>query len=152
MVELLIVISILAALAGLLVPVIGVATKMRQKAQTSTRMNEIRAAIERYRELNGMYPSKNMAETTFDTNNRELLEALKSAAPGSFYTGNPMIKDGMLVDIWNKPFFYRSFIHYAQPAAGADLPPNADSYQLWSSGSNTVNENGAGDDMNNWKQ
>jgi prepilin-type N-terminal cleavage/methylation domain-containing protein len=56
--ELLTVIGIIAILAGLLFPAIGMVKKQAKKAKATSIVQQVGAAIETYRTMNGVYPEK----------------------------------------------------------------------------------------------
>lgn len=68
-------------------------------------------------------------------------------------------KNGVFLDPWNKPLRYRPSKYYpfttsATPLIDSDKPPNPDSFQLWSTGKDMVNQNGesGSDDITNWQK
>jgi type II secretory pathway pseudopilin PulG len=54
----LVVITIIALLAGLLIPMIGMARAAARKAKCETQMANIKAALSLYKDVNGIFPSK----------------------------------------------------------------------------------------------
>jgi len=67
-------------------------------------------------------------------------------------------KNGLALDPWNKPLRYRPSKYYPyDTTAGAklidsDKPPKPDSFQLWSTGKDMVDQSGeaGSDDVTNW--
>lgn len=61
LIELLLVISIIAVLAGLLIPIIGMARRAAKDAKCQSQMATISAAIARYKDVNGTIPERHPA-------------------------------------------------------------------------------------------
>lgn len=65
--ELLVVISIIAALAAMLIPIIGIARKSALDAKAAAQMGLIQAALTQFKDANGLYPESNTLPTTTGT-------------------------------------------------------------------------------------
>lgn len=56
-IEMLIVVTILAMLAGILIPVLGDAAKSSRDARRATDLKSVQASLEAYKRANGVYPT-----------------------------------------------------------------------------------------------
>lgn len=164
LIELLIVIGVLVALAGLLVPAVGVVQRAAHRAETSARLTSIEAGVGRFQQMNGFYPQANGSQQSvlcsdageLKNLNSKLLTDLQSVDRGSFHAAAKCVKNGQIVDYWGNFFRYRPATLYPRSGSGTgidnDTPPRPDDFQLWSPGLNEMDEAGAGDDLNNWKR
>ncbi len=64
--EMLVVISIIAALAALLVPVISIARKAARDAKCATLLGQVEAGLESYKNASGSYPEQQYSDMTQD--------------------------------------------------------------------------------------
>ncbi|MBA3845766.1 MAG: prepilin-type N-terminal cleavage/methylation domain-containing protein [Planctomycetes bacterium] len=178
LIELLIVLMIIAALMGLLIPGIMLVRKRSKIAKAQSEIQQIQAACDAYRNLNGAYP-----ERTF-VSGSDYPDQLESG------TGTPMLHTaipeadwatiagylsaqlstadrGLLSKIdprkdpWGHPYHYRPSRYYpfqgtipAAPATAIDSedPPNPDTFQLWSTGPDGIDHGGQQDDVPAWKK
>ena len=161
LIEMLLVIAIIAVLAGLLFPVITMARQRAYAASTSATMGSMEAAITRYRLVNdGALPLDDADGDEWPTGlegQHDLPDALASVDSDNFdrQFGQHVSDSGVIVDGWGNPMRYRPFIRYPQDW----YQINPDSYQLWSIGANqrcdvTHNNNphDVGDDITNWSR
>ena len=58
LIELIMVISIIAVLAGLLIPIIGYAKTLSKNAKCSSQLGTIKASLSLYKDANGFYPER----------------------------------------------------------------------------------------------
>jgi prepilin-type N-terminal cleavage/methylation domain-containing protein len=94
------------------------------------------------------------ADTPWTTIDAELLTFLQKVGRDDFTTIT------VLADAWNHPLRYRPARYYPwlqgapKPVVDSDKPPQPDSYQLWSTGSNEKDEFGEpdGDDVTGWSK
>ena len=165
LIELLVVIAIIATLMGLLIPSIGFVKDRAKKAKTRTFLAQIEAALSNYKNVNGIYPeseggspdpAKQMSATDYATNADWLYEALESVDRENFRAGD--LKDPYGHLIHYRPAKTLPFTPGAAAEIDSDKPPGADSYQLWSIGSNGRDDVSAsatpgeyGDDIVTWK-
>ena len=177
LIELLIVITVIMILMGLLVTGVGAAMQAAARARTVATMQNIESAVARYQTLNGDLPlidigaaehsdrdpvtEEDLAAMGDEELDREILRAvnrLLARTLASIDRDNfgPQAKaidgEGHIVDSWDMPFVYRTFMQY--PTDADELPladqPRPDSYQLWSFGPNRENDDGEADDLANW--
>ena len=170
LIELLVVIAIIATLMGLLIPSVMFVQARAKKAKTRTFLAQIEAALNSFRNVNGIYPENlngvpivAMA-SNYAANASALHDALLTVDRETFRSGN-------LNDPYGHPVCYRpakslpflpTVSYPSQPCypehIDGEKPPGADSYQLWSMGSDgaddvtTSKANGEyGDDIVTWK-
>lgn len=128
--ELLIVLAILGVIASMVVPnVLGTQKKANIKA-TESSIHGLEQALKLYAVDNaGAYPR----------GGRDALERLMSRTDER---GNPVepLLDEIPLDAWGQPLNYE----YPSSKLQADKPA------IWSSGPNGQDEQGGGDDINNW--
>ncbi len=198
LVELLLVISIIAVLAGLLIPIIGIARKSAKEAKCQTQLATISAAIARYKDVNGTIPEKHPASgtdvytTTFKNGNnyrtvdqltsenwttiaQALLEQLQTVERDNFrdlsalrdpFTGGAAATNVFryrpskfypAVEVANGRAAGKLIDGYGRLSDGTELPPNPESFQLWSTGYDGKDQFGErvdgrkSDDITNWK-
>lgn len=172
--EMLIVILIISALMGLLLPTIGMVKRNAAKAKATQQINQIAAAVNSFNTKNGSYPdrlsagemAKSDAADWERTNGKLLLIALNTVDPGTFrlldanksVTNDPNFVEP-LRDPWGQLIRYRPARCYefdtshSDPSdARAEHPPMVDSFQVWSSGPDEIDAWGLGDDIANWKR
>ena len=179
LIELLVVIAIIATLMGLLIPSVMFVQARAKKAKTRTFLAQIEAALNSYKHVNGVFPEviggpapTPMSEDPL-SNAGGLYTALETVDRENFRAGNLKDPYGNLVAYRpaNTYPFYDPANPPPSPAPPAPTPipaypehihgatpPGADSYQLWSLGSNGIDEvssstqNGEyGDDIVTWK-
>jgi prepilin-type N-terminal cleavage/methylation domain-containing protein len=135
LIELLVVISILVVLMGLLIPAVSMVRGKAKVTKTRAFLSQIEAACGRYKNENGMYPEANMGATSWSANASALYNQLHSIDRENF-------RDGNLKDAFGSEIYYRPAKTYpfddSKTVGLIDSaePPKADSYQLWSLGSN----------------
>ena len=155
LIEMLIVISIIAVLAGLLFPALAMINAQKDRAKTQSSLGLIGAAIEQFKSVNGTYPDSystggtpikmkpmglvaetdgNKTDGNDQTLDRLVLNAnileqiLKAHNPGDFRE---------LKDAWKNQIFY---LHSGLYADKPDVQPHPDGFQLWSRGANGRSE------------
>ena len=163
LIELLVVIAIIATLMGLLIPSVMFVQARAKKAKTRTFLSQIEAALNSYRNVNGVYPENiNGNPTTpmtadgYASNSDALHKALLTVDRETFRAGN--LNDPYGNHVYYRPAKTLPFNAVAAPEIDSNTPPGADSYQLWSAGSNGTNDvalSGSvgeyGDDIVTWK-
>ena len=163
LIELLVVIAIIATLMGLLIPSVMFVQARAKKAKTVSFLAQINAALKMFKDVNGTFPESGMdaqkkaADTLWTANATALYAALLTVDRETFRDGP------ILMDPYQHPVHYRPAKAYPFTSGGSvyldsDDPPNADSYQLWSIGSNGVDDASGtttkgeyGDDIVTWK-
>ena len=150
LIELLVVITIIAILSAL---VVGSSKYAWRKAATSRAQAEIASlegALENYKIDTGRYPvstSTRLCPTCASNNSASLYQALTSVSGKTYFPFKPaQIKGNGIVD----PFggFYNYYCRYPADASQT----NKASFDLWSYGPDAVNNDGANDDITNWRQ
>ena len=170
--ELLIVISIIMVLMGMLFVGLRIGKEQANKAKTMAAMAELRAELDKHKQINGRYPENDVAPSTawndlfmtgttpklYNDNinwlsvNNLLIDELNA---GGSQLSKPL-KDG-----WGQALHYRPAKFYPySPAATVAIdgedPPNRDSYQVWSTGTGKTDQGGAkdpaNDDVTSWEK
>lgn len=122
--EILIVLAIIGVIAAMAVPRLLGQQRAAMIKQTHAAIANVEKAAELWAVENaGVYP--------------ESLQALLQKGP----SGSDPLLDKTPVDAWQTP------LNYEYPNTKANVGRPA----IWSSGENKQNENGSGDDINNWK-
>ncbi len=93
LVELLVVIAVIAILAALLIPIIGLARKAAADAKCQARIGEIKAALDVYRNANGVYPERFNGSVGSDVYSTSL-----ATGAGAALTGKPA--KGLSESVW----------------------------------------------------
>lgn len=127
LVELLIVISVIVVLMGLLFPAIALVRKQMKIAQTKTQIQQIGAALEKYRNVNAGYPDRfkpsggtDDFDTVFGTATTGFTAASAVGIAGWQTINKDLVlmletvdsdlkldKNGFLADVWGAPLRYR---------------------------------------------
>ena len=163
LIELLIVIAVIATLMGLLIPSVMFVQARAKKAKTRTFLAQIEAALSSYKNVNGIYPENIGGDPTtpmtangYSANADALHDALITVDRETFRSGS--LNDPYDNHVYYRPAKTLPFNAVAAPEIDSDKPPGADSYQLWSSGSNGRDDVSAstalgeyGDDIVTWK-
>lgn len=130
--ELLIVLAIIGIIAAMVVPKFINSQQTANLKLSRTAIMNVEKALELYAvEHDGEFPA----------GNQEALHLLVKPTDKDGKAMKPFI-DKLPKDAWDQALFYE----YPNSKA-----PNASSPAIWSSGPNRQNENGEGDDINNWK-
>lgn len=175
MIELLAVIVIIVLLATVVVKVSGYVKQKSNIARAKGEIAALSVALERFKADNGRYPTSSTVRALVDfsgagtmspviTNGILLYTQLTSPQQyGSFkpsqlmvFTNNTAVVFGTgtqyfnaftcIIDPWGHPYnYYRTY-----PTQTDQV--NQATFDLWSSGPNGHNENGAGDDITNWQR
>lgn len=121
--EVLIVLAIIGVIAAMAVPrLLG--------QQQSANIKVSKTAIQNLEQAAKLYAVDNNGEPP------ESIEAMLAKRED----GSPAVLDKMPTDAWNEP------LNYEYPNTRADTEGPA----IWSNGKNRKNDNGSGDDINNW--
>ena len=131
--EVLLVLAILGVIAAIVIPLLIGRQKGAMIKATESSINGLEQALKLYAiDHDGEFP-QGTGEQAF-----QLL-----INPGVDDRGNSLkpYLEKLPVDAWRQPFYYES------PSAKV---PRGLKPAIWSSGPNKQNENGAGDDINNW--
>ena len=141
LVELLVVIAILAILMSLVTAGAQAARRRGAMTKGKSTIASLETAISMYVGDMGKYPS---------SGNVPLVKALQDdpqdtnwAGPYMEFKADELDSEGRLLDPWGSPYEYVS-------VADGSPKHRSRSYDLWSSGPNRENEDGAGDDLVNW--
>ncbi len=152
LIELLIVLMIIAALMGLLIPGIMLVRKQAKKAKAREQIAQIEAACSQYRDTNGIYPSHDAVGgfmTAAGDNSDALRLTLRSV-------NDAFRLPASVKDPWQNNVRYRPARVYEFSGAGTAIdnedPPKLESFQVWSFGPDGVDDKGLGDDIPNWKK
>ena len=128
--ELLIVLAILAALAAMVVPNLLGSQRKAQVKTTEASISGFEGALKLYAaDHAGSYPS----------GSDEVIELLMAVEDEDGEAIDPYL-ESIPKDAWEKP------LHYEYPNKKATSTKPA----IWSDGPNMTNEQGEGDDVNNW--
>ena len=178
LIELIMVISIIAVLAGLLIPIIGYARTLSKNAKCTSQLGTIKASLSLYKDANGFYPEafgapdvyaaefksgttyKPASAINWDAIARALLEQLRSVDRGSYSSENSLRDPFTGGGTTSKFIRYRpaKFYPLTNPTVpdvtlmiDSYEPPNPDSYQLWSAGADGKDQYGDRDRTTNRK-
>lgn len=127
LIEVMIVVIILAALAAMIVPYLGDVPNQAKIKITTAEISQIGTSLQLYKLEAGSFP-KDLG----------VLKAVPQGVPGR--TSPYYFKD--LNDQWGSPFKYKF------PGSHNNTP----GYDLYSAGPNKADDNGGGDDISNWEQ
>lgn len=159
-IELMVVISIILILAGLIVST-GTRLKIEaKKTKAKSMISSLEIAISMYRADTGAYPPESDAAVTPNTPSAVLYDYLRNedkygsegTAPIEGWRGPYMefdtkdIVGGEIVDPWGRAYKYDSLTTPPAP------PHNTNSFDLWSTGPDGIDQGGAlgSDDIYNW--
>ena len=140
LVELLVVIAILGILMSLIMAGAQAARRRGAITKAKTTLAGLETAIAMYQGDLGTYPA---------TDNAPLIRALSEDPNQIDWMGPYMefkqdeLQDGELLDPWGKPYVYVSI-------NGGSPRHRPNSYDLYSFGPNTTDDEGTGDDLINW--
>jgi len=149
LIELLVVILIITILAGFIIAGVGYARALARKADAEARLGTIEAAIESFRDVNGYYPQDDDQDDDDPVaNSAALATDLASVDADNFGPDTKHVENGRVIDTWGFVIRYQHFSDY--PVSGPRTDRNPDSYQLWSIGPDGEDQQGGGDDLDNW--
>lgn len=187
LIELLTVIGIIAILAGLLIPAVGIARNAARKAKVEGLIQEVGSSITSYHTLNARYlekwtdpvtsityvmqdvmggsthledgtvtgtPTSDYDENEIETN-QVLLTRMLDATSSEVLSRTSAMKNGMVVDLWDKPLVFRIYTTYpwddsTSIVINGETPPNPTTFQIWSTGPDALHDDGLSDDITNW--
>ena len=132
LIELLLVLVILAVLAGLVVPRFARRSEQAKITGAKTDISSLGTALRTFEIDCGRYPSTEETLTA-------LLDPPSGIAKG--WNGPYLEKREIPKDPWGIPYIYKCPGQH-----------NPDGYDLYSFGSNMNDDNGGGDDINNWSE
>lgn len=130
--EVLIVLAILGVIAAMVVPRLLGQQKAANEKATAISINSIEQALDLYAvDHQGTYPQ----------GGQEVLETLTQpwTDPVTGREREPYL-DTLPLDAWQRPFYYE----YPNSKVSVDQPA------IWSAGADGKNDEGGGDDINNW--
>jgi prepilin-type N-terminal cleavage/methylation domain-containing protein len=180
LVELLVVISVIAVLAAMLIPMIGYARNMGRAAKAEAQLGTIKSSLDLFKNANGFYPEDGggVFATVFKTGNEykgvdklksqwetvaeALLLQLQTVDRDNYRTiealRDPFKSGGVQSNVYRyRPAKFYPLVPGAEIRIDGDDPPNPDSYQLWSAGKDGKDQYGQrldgikSDDLLNWK-
>ncbi|TWT49884.1 Type II secretion system protein G precursor [Thalassoglobus neptunius] len=126
--EVLIVLAIIGVIAAMAVPQLLGQANVANERQTRSAILNLEQAAELYAVNNGFEPPAGGQD------------AIQMMMTKDQESGASAVLDKLPVDAWGEPLNYE----YPNTKADTDRPA------IWSSGKNRQNENGSGDDINNW--
>ncbi|MFH5802557.1 type II secretion system protein GspG [Alienimonas sp. DA493] len=132
LVEVLLVLAILGVIAALVVPNLLGSQQKANISATRVAISNYQSAIEQYAIDHNGRPPQGSAQ--------EVNQMLMAPEPIDGRQVDPYI-DEQPKDGWDQPLFYQF------PATHQTISTKPD---IWSAGPNGVNEDGSGDDVNNW--
>lgn len=154
LIEMMVVISIIAVLAALVLGALSAARTQSKVQLTEAKMSMLDAKIKEYERDFGDWPDSKGVDGR--AGGEALLEALLTEEQNGPYIARKEMTLGDLdnnshdeiLDAWGKPFHYIHFRHYDSE------PPNRDSFRLYSAGPDKQYdpENPDSDDIVNWKK
>ena len=133
MVEILVVVTIIAILAGLVLGGITKGTENKDRVDTKATVMTLTIALEKYKRDNGDYPWSTVNYVDLDSTQKSIIDELLK------YDKFETESDGSVHDKWGKPIRY---VHYKKYTANnasffSDVPGafiNPNSFQLRSAG------------------
>ncbi|MEW4487724.1 type II secretion system protein GspG [Thalassoglobus sp. JC818] len=128
--EVLIVLAIIGVIAAMAVPQLLGQANVANERQTRSAILNLEQASDLYAVNNGFEPP---------TGGQDAIQMMMTKDQES---GAAAVLDKLPVDAWGEPLYYE----YPNTKAETDRPA------IWSAGKNRQNENGSGDDINNWDE
>ncbi|MFG0335104.1 MAG: type II secretion system major pseudopilin GspG, partial [Maioricimonas sp. JB049] len=128
--ELLIVLAIIGVIAAMVVPRL-----LGQQKQANIKAT--RASIHGLEQALKLYAVDH--DASFPSGNQEALQQLIAPTDRNGKSMEPYLEK-LPLDAWGEPFYYE----YPNSKSSVDKPA------IWSSGPDRKNDNGSGDDINNW--
>jgi general secretion pathway protein G len=133
--EVLLVLAILGVIAAIVVPNLLGSQQKANIDQTRININNLENALRMYAiDHGGAWPSGG---------SEQMIAALMQPKDRDGQPMRPYLEQ-VPRDAWGNPFNYRY--------PGQNHPPNVDKPDIWSNGPNQQNEDGGGDDVNNWTE
>jgi prepilin-type N-terminal cleavage/methylation domain-containing protein len=175
LVELLVVISVIAVLASLLIPTISYAKRLAKEAKCQAQLGNIKASLSTFKDANGTIPQKfidpqtrkdvysdtfkndttyktvdQLSSTDWETIAQALLVQLQSVDRANFRDlsalRDPFTGGAAAANVFRyRPAKYYPLNQSAVFDIDKENPPNPDSYQLWSSGFDSDDQYGQND-------
>jgi prepilin-type N-terminal cleavage/methylation domain-containing protein len=173
LIEILVVLGIIGIIAAFAIPHFGPVFGKARIDRARSDIKKLEIAVNAYINDFGVPPPQDapFAPGQFGNINFNLIRYLMSNTTygGSARWRGPYLpveskylKSGQFVDPWNNPYVYNSYTNnalvnmqnYINPSyVGPDKPANNKTFvDLYSFGPDGANNNGAGDDINNWQQ
>ncbi len=139
--ELFMVIVVIFIMGAVLAPALIRARQTAQARRAEGQIHQLVIALRMYADDWGTYPPDEGSDPP--TGCEELIDALESTAKSGPY-GEWSDASGDLLDPWENPYRYRYDTGTVEGAS------RGVAFNIWSDGSNEINESGSGDDIRNW--
>jgi general secretion pathway protein G len=166
LIEILTVIVIITVLAGIVVGAAKYAQIKEARSRAQAQIAMMETALESYKNDNGFYPPSTKVRANNTANSILLYRALATGQkhymtfkpnqlrdsgttimiPIACDPTNSTVPNVVLIDPFGVPYNY-----FNRPACSPDGQTNAATFDLWSYGPNNINDEGANDDITNWK-
>jgi general secretion pathway protein G len=157
-IEILVVMVIITILAGIIIGAAKYAQTKGARSRAQAEIATMETGLERYKNDNGVYPPSTGNRATgpglpygpIEISNSGSLYAALTNGAGKYMTFKPNqigLRSGItcIIDPFGSPYNYYCI-------SGALNQTNNATFDLWSFGPNNINDEGANDDITNWKQ